>query len=353
MNARIFGAAAVLTVVLTTAPARAAPPASNPVADGNAGLDALKAGDYAKAEAMFTRALGSSKLAGDDREFAYSQRGEAYLKDGKYAQAIADFQRALKINADDSDAQAGLEEAQSHGDGGGKPSRAEAAPRRESPSENPVQLAQTAMDALNAGDFTRAAQLFTRAIDSGRLSDDDKELALVSRGKANLGKGDSREAAGDFSKALRLKSDDDEAQASLIKALTQVKAQTPTAGIDNQTCARNFTTVGSVLLGKTYTSYAEYPTVTPLDAFAGVYTALLIYTPMPTLPWQMSQVNLETGYIKGQMTFDSARAVSLEVTVKPQGGGSKITITETVPPLLPTLDLKGQMCRALADTAKG
>jgi tetratricopeptide (TPR) repeat protein len=79
--------------------------------DGNAGLDALNAGDYPKAASLFTRALDSGELHGDDKEFAYANRGRAYLKMGDLSRAIPDLDRACRQKPDDADAQSDLSAA--------------------------------------------------------------------------------------------------------------------------------------------------------------------------------------------------------------------------------------------------
>jgi tetratricopeptide (TPR) repeat protein len=73
--------------------------------DGNAGLDALNSGDYDRAISLFTRALNSRELGGDDREFAYANRGRAYLKKGDLSSAIVDLDQARRAKPDDVDAQ--------------------------------------------------------------------------------------------------------------------------------------------------------------------------------------------------------------------------------------------------------
>jgi tetratricopeptide (TPR) repeat protein len=87
--------------------------------DGNAGLDALNNGQYEQAIRLFTRALKSGELAGDDKEFAYLNRGKAYIGKHQYKLAIADLKAALALKPDDSDAQSALDEAQSAAPSGG------------------------------------------------------------------------------------------------------------------------------------------------------------------------------------------------------------------------------------------
>jgi tetratricopeptide (TPR) repeat protein len=98
--------AVLLTFVATAAVAGA-------IDDGNAGLDALNKGSYDEAVRLFTKALKSGQLKGDDQEFAYFNRGKAYVGKHDYAKAIADLKKAVKIKPDDTDAQDALTEAQS------------------------------------------------------------------------------------------------------------------------------------------------------------------------------------------------------------------------------------------------
>jgi len=78
---------------------------ANALDDGNAGLAALNGGDYDKAISLFSRAINSGELKGDDREFAYANRGRAYLKKGDLTSAIVDLDRARRDKPDDADAQ--------------------------------------------------------------------------------------------------------------------------------------------------------------------------------------------------------------------------------------------------------
>jgi tetratricopeptide (TPR) repeat protein len=321
---------------------------AGPADDGNAGLQALQEGNYARAISLFTRALNSGKLSPDDKEFAYSQRGTAYLKSGKATAAIADFKRALRLKPDDPDAQSGLEEAQSQSDSGPM------APASRSSAQNPEQAAQAGMDVLNAGDYSKAIQLFTRAINAERLSPDEQELALLSRGKAYLQSGATANAITDLNRALHMKPDDSDAQATFGKALGQMHPRTPVTGIDAATCSKNYSTVGSVFTGKSYTAFADYPDLPPMDAFAGVYTALSVYTPVPGVAWTMSSANLDAGTLTATITLQgTSRTINLDARIEPVGGGSRITIREVVPALFPTIDLKGSLCSTLTDASKG
>jgi tetratricopeptide (TPR) repeat protein len=78
---------------------------ANALDDGNAGLQALNSGDYDHAIGLFTKAIDSHRLKKDDQEFAYANRGRAYLKKGDYSSAIVDLDRARRAKPDDVDAQ--------------------------------------------------------------------------------------------------------------------------------------------------------------------------------------------------------------------------------------------------------
>lgn len=105
---------AALAVLVTTSVALA-----NATDDGNAGLDALNSGAYDKAITLFTRAIKSGELAGDDKEFAYLNRGKAYLGKQDYKDALPDLREALRLNPDDADAQGSLNLALSKSTSGG------------------------------------------------------------------------------------------------------------------------------------------------------------------------------------------------------------------------------------------
>ena len=322
---------------------------AGPLDDANAGLDAMKQGDYNHAATLFTSAIKSGQLTGDDLEFAYSERGQAYLKSGNTKAAIADFKQALKLKPDDQDAQDGLAQAQA----GGAPAP-ESANGSGGGSGRGGKLAQAGMDAFNGGNYAQAAQLFTQALNSGGLSGDDRELALLYRGKAYAQNGNARGALADFGMALHMKPDDQEAEAGLAQALTSLHAATPGTPIDAATCAANFSTKGKFLTGKSFTSFAEYPTLSPLEAMAGLYIALPKYTPYPGIAWQIQTVDVTAGTLTATISSPNTQlAISLTGQVEPDKGGSKITITEAVPPLMPTLDLKGSLCSTLAAAAAG
>lgn len=84
---------------------------ANGIEDGNAGLKALQSGDNDGAIALFTRALNSGQLKGEDREFAYANRGAAYLNKNDLSDAIADLDRARQLKPDDAEVQDALVKA--------------------------------------------------------------------------------------------------------------------------------------------------------------------------------------------------------------------------------------------------
>jgi tetratricopeptide (TPR) repeat protein len=107
MNARGLAAIAAVTVALM-----GAAPAGG-IADGEAGLAALKRGAYDEAIRLFTRALQPGRLSHNDTEFAYLNRGAAYEAKGDLDHAVADYKKAVKLKPEDQDAQTALSEAQS------------------------------------------------------------------------------------------------------------------------------------------------------------------------------------------------------------------------------------------------
>jgi tetratricopeptide (TPR) repeat protein len=92
----------IAAVVTLAAPAAAI---ADGAADGNAGLEALNAGNFDQAITLFTRAINSHELSQDDKEFAIANRGRAYAKEGHIAEAIDDLDQARKFKPDDVDAQ--------------------------------------------------------------------------------------------------------------------------------------------------------------------------------------------------------------------------------------------------------
>jgi hypothetical protein len=95
----------------------ALPVCADPFADGNAAMTALGRGDYDSAIRLFTHAIDSGRLAGDNLELAYLNRGKAYAAKGDLKDGIVDLQRATKLRPDDADAANALEAALStHGD---------------------------------------------------------------------------------------------------------------------------------------------------------------------------------------------------------------------------------------------
>src|ERR1700733_5623099 len=83
---------------------------------------------------------------------------------------------------------------------------------------SPVDDANAGADALSAGQYSKAVQLFTKALHSGKLSSADTESAYVERGKAYLGEHSNKLAAADFARALKLNPGDQEAVALAAQA---------------------------------------------------------------------------------------------------------------------------------------
>lgn len=73
------------------------------VGDANAGMAALDRGDYAEAVRLFTKALDGN-LSSADKESAYVERAKAYLGGQRTDLALADLDRALKLDPSDKEA---------------------------------------------------------------------------------------------------------------------------------------------------------------------------------------------------------------------------------------------------------
>jgi tetratricopeptide (TPR) repeat protein len=76
-----------------------------------AGLEALHRGSYDDAIRLLTKAINDGNLPSDDLEFAYLNRGKAYLAKGDYANAVTDLKKATELKPADADARHALERA--------------------------------------------------------------------------------------------------------------------------------------------------------------------------------------------------------------------------------------------------
>jgi tetratricopeptide (TPR) repeat protein len=85
--------------------------------------------------------------------------------------------------------------------------------------------ANAGLDALNAGDYSRAADLLTQAIKAGDLGPSEREYAYVLRGKAYLDTHKYALAEADFRQALKLTPDDADAKAGLAMAVKAMPAK--------------------------------------------------------------------------------------------------------------------------------
>ncbi len=83
------------TLLLAPAPARAG--GKQDIIAGNA---AARAGKLKKAIALFTRAIEKGKLSRHNLAVAYNNRASAWDELGQADRAIADYNRALKLNPD-------------------------------------------------------------------------------------------------------------------------------------------------------------------------------------------------------------------------------------------------------------
>lgn len=98
---RLISSIAIVSISATIAYADGA-------SDGNRGLQAMQQGNYDDAVDAFTHAIKFGNLNPDDMEFAYSNRGMAYLRKADFPDAVADLDYARQLKPDDADAQNGL-----------------------------------------------------------------------------------------------------------------------------------------------------------------------------------------------------------------------------------------------------
>jgi len=323
------------------------PAIAAPVDDANAAETALGQGDNDTAIRLFTRAIASGQLSADDRESAYAERGKAYLAKGNLAAAISDLRHAVQMKPGDADAQQTLAAALAQRGHGGQAGAAPNTPRPHRPQDAGAD-ANAGMAALNGGRYHQAIDDFTLALDSGGLGQDDSELAYLSRGKAYVQVGDAARAIRDFGAALQINANDQDAQADLGQALLALRARSVVTPIDAATCTTNFSSTGSWLAGKVYRVWASYPTLPPIDAFAGAYAYL------SANQWSVTRIDPQGGIISAELPIPgSPRTIGLEVKVDPDGAGSKTSLTETVGGMLITIDLKGTMCSMLAEVPRG
>lgn len=169
--------------------------------DANAGLEALGRGDYSEAVRLFTSAINSSDLSQSDRESAHIERARAYLGLGNKAAALHDLERAEYFDPNDKDIAALRAQANAQGSASNNGQQGP-------PKEDGLKDANAGEDALRLGDYSKAIELFTRAINSGELSPSDKKSAYIERAKAYFGQHDNTSAMADLDSAAKLNPND-------------------------------------------------------------------------------------------------------------------------------------------------
>lgn len=87
-------------------------------------------------------------------------------------------------------------------------------------------------------------------------------------------------------------------------------------------CIDNYTKEGSFFSGRTFKSWAEYPTVAPDKAFKSVYQEVV------SQGFKINSSDKEMGIISAQQNVTgSAKTVPLNVLVKDAGKGSRVELT--------------------------
>jgi tetratricopeptide (TPR) repeat protein len=100
-----------IAVLGVSAAVALAPAAADAISDGNAGLAALQTGKYDAAILLLTRAIEARTLTSQDLEFAYLNRGKAFLAQGNTARAVSDLGQAVSLAPDDGEAREALRQA--------------------------------------------------------------------------------------------------------------------------------------------------------------------------------------------------------------------------------------------------
>src|SRR5688572_9607377 len=75
--------------------------------DAAAGLAAFQRGEHPEAITLFTRAIASGELAGNNLAAVHTNRALALSARGNHAEALADFEQALKLRPESAAALAG------------------------------------------------------------------------------------------------------------------------------------------------------------------------------------------------------------------------------------------------------
>ncbi len=145
------------------------------------------AGDIEKALAGYTEAIRLRP----DHAVAFSNRALVYEQLGKREQAVADYRKALAARPSDVVAASALH-------------RLTGEPMALARPADPSDVANAAMAAGQRGDYKEAERLYTRAIDSGKLSPNHAALAYYSRGIVHINLQRFDDALADLRRAIKM-----------------------------------------------------------------------------------------------------------------------------------------------------
>lgn len=105
----------------------------------------------------------------------------------------------------------------------------QAATTRSAAASGGLSDAVAGLEALNTERYDDAVRLFTRALQSGKLSASDRATAYYNRGLSHYAKGHRKSAATDFRSALKIKPDDADAKL-MLQASTSATPPTAVSG---------------------------------------------------------------------------------------------------------------------------
>lgn len=110
-------------------------------------------------------------------------------------------------------------------------------------------------------------------------------------------------------------------------------------------CERNFSTSGSIVSGKTFTTFSVLPDTSPAKAFAKAYQVLL------SEGFHIEGADDKQGTITAYQNVDySVKTAPLNVLVEPAGSGAKLTFVFLAPGGLytPEAGAMSQFCQMTA-----
>ncbi len=181
-----------------------------------AGVAAAERGEHAKAIEHFTHAITYGILSSEDLGVAHYNRGNSYNAVDQYGKAINDLENAIGLNPENVMAYNNLSRILSRCPNvkfrNGERALKFAKRAQRLVGEKPYiidtlifALAEAREEAFVRGDYTKAINFATEAIEWKKLSDENRAIAYHHRGNSWSALGQHTNAIRDFGKAIELK----------------------------------------------------------------------------------------------------------------------------------------------------